>query len=88
MQQEIVQSDNSKNNPKNRALDLLTQIKRVTDSVKTSETEMNGTINGVLLDTVRGLIHDVMNSIEQSERLWQLNTEKLVKLLEILASFQ
>ena len=73
--------------PKNRALDLLKNIQGLINNIESTDETVVGTLNAVLLDTVKGLIADIILSVNQSKRLWYLNTEKLVELLDILASF-
>lgn len=73
--------------PKSRALDLLKNIQGLINNIESTNETVVGSLNAVLLDTIKGLIVDIIVSVDQSERLWYLITEKLVDLLGILASF-
>lgn len=88
MQQAIVSHPESLQwNPKERVLLLLKDIQTIVGNTKPVNGIAIDELSKNLIDTLSGLVADIIQSIEWSERLWQINIEKLVELLGILALF-
>lgn len=73
--------------PKERVLLLLKDIQTIVGNTKPANDSAIDELSKNLIDTLSRLVADIIQSIEWSERLWQINTEKLVELLGILALF-